>query len=70
MTNYGKANTNNSQFVITSVSCNNLDETNVVVGKVLRGLAIINDMEQNVDDEGNPNEVRHKHEMLQRFSFN
>lgn len=54
MANYGEPNTNNSQFFITSMECNNLNGTNVVVGQVLRGLAIITDMEQNTNNDGEP----------------
>lgn len=57
MANYGQPNTNNSQFIISSVACENLNGTNVVVGQVLRGLGIIGDMEQNTTDEGKPMEV-------------
>ncbi|XP_067645058.1 peptidyl-prolyl cis-trans isomerase D isoform X2 [Eurosta solidaginis] len=56
MANYGEPHSNNSQFFIVSVSCNNLDGTNVVVGKVLRGLSIISDMELVADDDGSPSE--------------
>ncbi|XP_023305775.2 peptidyl-prolyl cis-trans isomerase D [Lucilia cuprina] len=56
MANYGQPNTNNSQFIISSVACDNLNGTNVVVGKVLRGLGIIGDMEQNTSDDGIPSE--------------
>ncbi|ALC43663.1 CG8336 [Drosophila busckii] len=52
MANYGKPNTNSSQFFITAVGCENLNGTNVVVGRVLRGLAIVAEMEQNCNDEG------------------
>ncbi|XP_061397860.1 peptidyl-prolyl cis-trans isomerase D-like [Musca vetustissima] len=54
MANFGKPNTNNSQFFITSMACDNLNGTNVVVGKVLRGLGIIGEMDQNTSDEGVP----------------
>lgn len=57
MANYGQPNTNNSQFIISSVACDNLNGSNVVVGKVLRGLGIIGDMEQNTTDDGQPTEV-------------
>lgn len=54
MANYGQPNTNNSQFFITSMECEILNGTNVVVGQVLRGLAIISDMEQYVSNDGKP----------------
>uniref|UniRef100_A0A1B0BX37 peptidylprolyl isomerase n=1 Tax=Glossina palpalis gambiensis TaxID=67801 RepID=A0A1B0BX37_9MUSC len=41
-------------FVITSTACENLNGTNVVVGRVLRGLGILGDMEQNTTDDGKP----------------
>lgn len=69
MTNYGKPNSNNSQFVITLVPCTNLDGTNVVVGKVLRGLSILNDMEQIVDDDGKPTEVINCFFSLSRYKI-
>ncbi|KAH8384413.1 peptidyl-prolyl cis-trans isomerase D [Drosophila serrata] len=54
MANYGKPNSNNSQFFITAVGCENLNGINVVVGRVLRGLAIVAEMEQNCNDDGDP----------------
>lgn len=55
MTNYGKPNTNNSQFMITSNPCYNLDGVNVAIGHVLRGLGIIyNEMESVADIDDNP----------------
>ncbi|XP_017040264.1 peptidyl-prolyl cis-trans isomerase D [Drosophila ficusphila] len=54
MANYGKPNSTNSQFFISAVGCENLNGTNVVVGRVIRGLGIIAEMEQNSNDEGDP----------------
>ncbi|KAH8270537.1 hypothetical protein KR018_011228 [Drosophila ironensis] len=54
MANYGKPDSNNSQFFITAVGCENLNGINVVVGRVLRGLGIVAEMEQNCSDEGDP----------------
>lgn len=54
MSNFGKPNTNNSQFFITSVQCLHLDGTHVVCGYVLRGLGIIGEMEAFADDDGRP----------------
>lgn len=54
MANFGKANTNNSQFFITSVDCPNLDGTNVVVGYVLRGFGIISEMEKFASNDAEP----------------
>ncbi|CAD7002950.1 unnamed protein product [Ceratitis capitata] len=56
MANYGQKDTNNSQFFVVAISSNNLDNTNVVVGKVLRGLSILSDMELVSSDEGEPQE--------------
>ncbi|XP_011180550.2 uncharacterized protein LOC105211012 [Zeugodacus cucurbitae] len=57
MTNYGERHTNNSQFVITSNPCYNLDGLNVAFGHVLRGLGIIYyDMERVSDTDDKPTE--------------
>lgn len=52
MANFGHPNTNNSQFFITTVECLHLDGTNVVFGQVLKGLAIVSEMENFATDEG------------------
>jgi peptidyl-prolyl isomerase D len=52
MANFGRTNTNNSQFVITTVECPHLDGTNVVFGRVIKGLAVVNEMETFATDEG------------------
>lgn len=52
MANFGEPNTNNSQFAITTVECPQLDGTHVVFGKVLKGLAIVNEMENFATDDG------------------
>jgi peptidyl-prolyl isomerase D len=52
MANFGRPNTNNSQFFITSVDCAHFDGTNVVFGKVLKGLPIVAEMENNANDDG------------------
>ncbi|EDW34797.1 GL12709 [Drosophila persimilis] len=54
MANYGSPNTNNSQFFVTAVGCENLNGINVVVGRVLRGLGIVAEMELNCNNEGDP----------------
>lgn len=41
MVNEGRPHTNSSQFVITAMSCRHLDETNVVFGKVRKGMGAI-----------------------------
>lgn len=54
MANYGRPNTNNSQFFITTVECPHLDGTNVVFGKVIKGLSAVIEMEAFTTDEGIP----------------
>lgn len=54
MANFGAPNTNNSQFFIAAVECLHLDGTNVVFGKVLKGLSIVSAMEDVATDEGQP----------------
>lgn len=54
MANFGRPNTNNSQFFITSVECYHLDGTNVAFGVVKKGLSIVNEMEKFTTDEGIP----------------
>ncbi|KAG5679795.1 hypothetical protein PVAND_009333 [Polypedilum vanderplanki] len=54
MANFGKPNTNNSQFFITTVECYHLDGSNVVFGSVKKGLSIVNEMETYTTDEGKP----------------
>lgn len=51
MANFGKPDTNNSQFFITSGDCYNLDGTNVVFGYVLRGFGVIGEMEKFATNE-------------------
>lgn len=51
MANFGKPNTNNSQFFITTVECLHLDGTNVVFGQVLKGLSVITEMESCAIDD-------------------
>ncbi|XP_053672061.1 peptidyl-prolyl cis-trans isomerase D [Anopheles nili] len=46
MANLGKPHTNNSQFFITSGECPHLNGRNVVVGYVIRGCAVIGEMER------------------------
>ncbi len=58
MANFGKPDTNNSQFFITSGECPNLDGRNVVFGYVLRGFGIIGEMEKYATNEAEPTRVR------------
>lgn len=57
MVNWGEENSNNSQFFITSIDCNQLDGTNVVVGYVIRGFGIIAEMEKYTTKSGIPLKV-------------
>lgn len=59
MANFGRKDTNNSQFFVTSVDCPNLDGTNVVVGYVLRGFGIISEMERFASNEAEPMRVKY-----------
>lgn len=54
MANFGRPNTNNSQFFITSGECPHLNGTHVVVGYVIRGIGVIGEMEKYASDEGLP----------------
>ncbi|CRK99534.1 CLUMA_CG012853, isoform A [Clunio marinus] len=54
MANFGEPNTNNSQFFITSIECPHFDGTNVVFGKVLKGLPLVSEMENCTNDDGVP----------------
>jgi peptidyl-prolyl isomerase D len=57
MANFGKPNTNNSQFFITTVECSHLDGTNVVFGQVLKGLSVVSEMETWADADGHTTKV-------------
>lgn len=46
MVNEGRPNSNSSQFVITTASCPQLNNTNVVFGKVIKGMGVIDDINQ------------------------
>lgn len=54
MANFGRPNTNNSQFFITSGECPHLNGTHVVVGYVIKGIGVIGEMEKYASDEGMP----------------
>ena len=41
MVNEGRPHSNSSQFVITVMSCRHLDNTNVVFGKVIKGMGVV-----------------------------
>lgn len=46
MVNEGKSNTNSSQFIITTESSSQLNDTNVVFGKVIKGFGAIQELNQ------------------------
>lgn len=54
MANFSQPNTNNSQFYICAVDCPHLNDTNIVVGYVLRGLGCITEMEKHSTEDGKP----------------
>lgn len=54
LANFGKPNTNNSQFYICAVDCSHLNDTNTVVGYVIRGLGCITEMEKFATEDGKP----------------
>lgn len=54
MANFGRPNTNNSQFFITTVDSPHLDGSNVAFGKVLRGFGCLHEMEKLTSDESIP----------------
>lgn len=58
MANFGRPNSNNSQFFITTVDSPHCDGSNVVFGKVLRGLGCLQEMEKYASDESEPLLVR------------
>ncbi|CAH1159641.1 unnamed protein product [Phaedon cochleariae] len=50
-------NTNQSQFYITTQPCSHLDDTNVVVGKIVKGLKIIVEMSDYNREDSKPPEL-------------
>ncbi|KAK2584640.1 hypothetical protein KPH14_006988 [Odynerus spinipes] len=44
MVNEGQPNTNSSQFIITTVPCTHLDNTNVAFGKIIRGMGVVTEI--------------------------
>lgn len=54
MANFGRPNTNNSQFCICAVDFAHLDGTNVVFGKVIKGFSIVGEMEKLASDDAQP----------------
>lgn len=70
MVNLGFKNSNNSQFFITTVECPHLDGVNVAFGEVIKGLAVVYEMEKYTNDDGVPLKVRKILQNFQFFSFN
>lgn len=54
LANFGNFSSNNSQFYICTVDCPHLDESNLVIGHVVRGLGVTQEMEKYASDEGLP----------------
>lgn len=57
MVNEGKPNSNSSQFVITMSSCPQLNNTNVVFGKVIKGMGVIDELNEVPIDGDKPMEM-------------
>jgi cyclophilin family peptidyl-prolyl cis-trans isomerase len=53
MANSG-ANSNNSQFFITTVECSHLDGTNVVFGEVRRGFGVVKEISDTTTENDKP----------------
>lgn len=58
MAHFGRPNTNNSQFFITTVDSPHCDGSNVVFGKILRGFGCLQEMEKLANDDSEPLVVR------------
>ncbi|XP_031626573.1 peptidyl-prolyl cis-trans isomerase D isoform X2 [Contarinia nasturtii] len=54
MAHFGRPNSNNSQFFVTTVDSPHCDGSNVVFGKVLRGLGCLQEMEKYASDDSEP----------------
>lgn len=54
MANFGRENTNNSQFFITTIESSHLDGSNVVCGQILRGFGCLSEMEKFASTESVP----------------
>jgi len=58
MVNEGRPNTNSSQFIITVQPSTHLDNTNVVFGKIVRGMGIVLEITKVQTEKDVPIEVR------------
>lgn len=58
MVNEGKSNTNSSQFIITVQPSMHLDNTNVVFGKVVRGMGVVLEINKMQTENDTPLRVR------------
>lgn len=54
MANAGYPNSNNSQFFITVVPCLHLKDKNVVIGEVIKGFNIIQEISETPTDNDKP----------------
>ncbi|XP_034941970.1 peptidyl-prolyl cis-trans isomerase-like isoform X2 [Chelonus insularis] len=55
--NKGQPDTNNSQFIITTEASNHLDNTNVVFGKVIRGMGVVQEISEGPVNNDKPLQV-------------
>jgi len=58
MVNEGRPNTNSSQFIITVQSSTHLDNTNVVFGKIVKGMGIVLEISKVQTEKDIPVDVR------------
>lgn len=58
MVNEGKPNTNSSQFIITVQPSIHLDKTNVVFGKIIKGINVVLEINKEPTENDIPLEVR------------
>ncbi|KAL6437779.1 hypothetical protein ACFW04_004261 [Cataglyphis niger] len=58
MVNEGKPHTNSSQFIIAVQSCTHLDDTNIVFGKVIKGMGAVLEISKVQTEKDIPIDVR------------
>lgn len=58
MVNEGKPNTNSSQFIITVIPSKHLDGTNVIFGKIVKGMGVVLEINEVQTEEDVPVDVR------------